>query len=252
VLRRGVNAVVRYDPLMRLTYRRARSVYFTSPAHLARVPGFVRDKAQVELAIGVSGEAPSPFGKVYQGKRLVFVGRAIGWKGMDLGMAAFARALVVRPDLHLTVIGDGPDKARWMAKAASLGVAHAIEWAGWLSKGEVQRRYADFDVLFYPSLRDSGGFVVLEALEAGLPVVCFQLGGPGVMVDASAGEAVAALPDVDQTVTAFAAAVLRVLARTHTEPGLAQACADRARNFSWPALCDRVLARELPPEETQA
>jgi glycosyltransferase involved in cell wall biosynthesis len=42
-------------------------------------------------------------------------------------------------------------------------------------------------VLLFPSLHDSSGNVVLEALRAGIPVVCIDTGGPGAIVDRSCG-----------------------------------------------------------------
>ena len=50
--------------------------------------------------------------------------------------------------------------------------------------------YRAHDLLLFPSLHDSGGHVVLEALAHGLPVVCFDLGGPGSIVDESCGRVV--------------------------------------------------------------
>ena len=42
--------------------------------------------------------------------------------------------------------------------------------------------YDTHDLLLFPSLHDSGGYVVLEALSHGLPVVCLDLGGPNEIV----------------------------------------------------------------------
>lgn len=238
--RRALNACVRFDPLMRQTFRSATRLYVTSPAHLRRLPAFARAKARVELAIA---SAPTPAGVRTSGggqQRLLFVGRALGLKGMDYGLEAFARAQRQRPGLRLSVVGDGPELARWQAQAAALGVADAVQWLGWLPRAQVQDLYASHDALLCPSLRDSGGFVVLEALQAGLPVVCFALGGPGVMVDASVGAAVAAELDQDATIQRYAQALLEVLDRAATDPGLAAACQARAARYRWDALLQRI------------
>lgn len=246
-VRAGLNALVRLDPLMRRTFRQAQHLYFTSPGHLRRVPRFAQAKARIELAIGTP-ETVEPPRLPGQGNQLVFVGRAIGLKGMDIGLEVFARALAQRPELRLSVVGDGPERARWQARAQALGVAHAVQWLGWLPKAEVQALYARYDVLFNPSLRDSGGFVVLEALQAGLPVVCFKLGGPGVMVDETVGAAVEARPDQAETVERYAQALLAVLQRAVNEPGLAEACRARARRYTWAALVRRVYAALPAPK----
>ena len=60
------------------------------------------------------------------------------------------------------------------------------------SSREVEDRYRSADIFVFPSLRDSGGLVVLEAMAHGLPVVCADLGGPGLIVDETCGRAVSA------------------------------------------------------------
>ena len=60
--------------------------------------------------------------------------------------------------------------------------------------GELARTGVDLaaDVLVHPSLHDSGGFVLLEAMEMRKPVVCLKLGGPGVYVNEHTGYAIPA------------------------------------------------------------
>lgn len=235
------NSVVRLDPLMCLTYRTADKVIFTSESHLERVPRWVIDKSSVDLAIGVdqgvARTSTSPMTKVMPGKRLFFAGRCIGWKGMDIGLKILALVLQQDPDVTLTVVGDGVDRARWMIKAKSMGLDHAIDWKGWLPKEQVLAMYAEYDLLFYPSLRDSGGFVVLEALQQGLPVVCFRLGGPGVVVNEHCGAAVPAGASVEQSCNVFADAVLNALQHRDRFN-----CVARVQDFSWDQLISRTYS----------
>lgn len=240
-LRVALNRLVRWDPRMRWAFAHADRLYLTSPAHLPLLPAAARAKACVELAIGSTLPAPPPQARPKPGLRLLFVGRAIGLKGLDYGLEALARARHHQPALSLTVVGDGPELARWQALARELGLDGAVRWQGWLPRDQVLGLYAEHDALLCPSLRDSGGFVVLEALQRGVPVICFKLGGPGVMVDATVGAAVEALPDSAASVEALARAVLEVLARAREEVGLAQACRTRAARYTWQALVSRVV-----------
>ena len=256
ILRGAANKVTRFDPFMRMTYSKATKVFFTSQSHLLRVPKFVRAKAGVELAIGCDSNEIKPLGITSEtgrhGNRLLFAGRCVGWKGMDIGLQIFAKIHRLRPDVTLTIVGDGIDRMRWMKRSEELGLADAIDWQGWLSKLAVLDLYARFDVLFYPSLRDSGGFVVLEALQCGLPAVVFRLGGPGVVVDDSCGAAIEAGPDIDETVERFAHAVLATLKRANEDPALPAACHARAREFTWDALIQRIygpLLRKPVPDD---
>jgi glycosyltransferase involved in cell wall biosynthesis len=241
-----INALVKIDPLMWLTYAKAEKVFFTSPAHLVRVPGFVNKKAQIELAIGCdlprsySNQESIKHHSLRRGNRLLFVGRFLGLKGMDIGLDAFALIRQARPDVTLTLVGDGIEHDRWVSKAKQLNVFDAIEWRGWIPKEDVQKLYAEFDVFYFPSLRDSGGFVVLEALQNGMPVVCFKLGGPGMLVDDTCGCAVTAGASVKQTIKEMAAATLKLLGDKEKNHHLSENCRKRAEMFTWDALIARI------------
>lgn len=243
--RRIVNGLVRFDPLMRMTYRAADKVFFTSAHHLASVPEFVIPKAGVELAIGVSGlDIALPIKSKKQPTRLLYAGRCLGWKGMDLGLRVFAEIQRARPAVTLTIIGDGVDRKRWENTAKELGVDRAVIWLGWLPKADVISMYCEYDILFYPSLRNSGGFVVLEALQQGLPVACLKLGGPGVVVDDTCGVAVEADHDIAKTITDYRIAVLKLLDRIDQEKDLPRKCQERVKVFTWSALIERIYGSE--------
>lgn len=246
-VRRLANLLVRFDPLMLLTFKKAEKILFTSEYHLHRVPKWVARKASVELAIGCDEVSPHFIQSgIKNNKRLLFVGRCIGWKGMDLGLKIFARSLQLDPQLKLTIIGDGVDRDRWMNKAVGLGIDHAIEWKGWLPKNEVVKLYSEYDLLFYPSLRDSGGFVVLEALQKGLPVVCFKLGGPGVVVNDCCGKAVPAMNNrTDEACELFGQAVISTLLRSEHDLTLSDKCRARAQEFSWSQLLSRIVENNI-------
>jgi glycosyltransferase involved in cell wall biosynthesis len=247
-VRRFSNALVRFDPLMCLTFATATRIYFTSKAHLPRVSSSAAAKAAIEFGIGcdlpaVAAVPDKP--RTEHGNRLLFVGRCIGWKGMDIGLRIFAQVHKQRPSVSLTVIGDGVERKRWMTKAQSMGLGDAIEWRGWVEKNELQKIYSQYDVFFFPSLRDSGGFVVLEALQCGLPVVCFNLGGPGVVVDETCGQAVVAQDDVAVTVNRFADAVIHVLNLSAAAHDWKTHCIKRVENFTWESLIRRIYSRFL-------
>lgn len=242
-LRSLANQCVRFDPFMRLTFRQAHTVVFTSQQHLALVPKHVGRRSRVALAIGCHPLEdhspmlqPRPPGKA----RLVYVGRLIGWKGLDLGLRAFKQVLETCPDARLTIIGDGLNRGRWQRLALDLRIAHAIDWKGWLTKTEVLASYRLYDLLFNPSLRDSGGFNVLESLQHGLPVVCFNLGGPGLIVNEACGRSVEATADINASIRAFSGAVVETLREIESGRDYTEACMQRAAEFDWQTLVARI------------
>lgn len=121
---------------------------------------------------------------------LLYVGRLIAWKGVHLGL----RALAACPNkqLHYRIIGDGPLRPFLEAEARRLGLADRVTFSGSLPREEVLQAYAGADGFLYPSLHDSGGNAVLEAMGAGLPVLCLRYGGPDLLVAGECGWKVAA------------------------------------------------------------
>jgi glycosyltransferase involved in cell wall biosynthesis len=116
--------------------------------------------------------------------RLLYVGRLLFWKGLDLALKALHESGV---DANLTLIGDGEFRAATEKLARDLGLEKKVEFRGHLNRVEVLRANQDFDALLYPSLHDSGGFSLIEAMASGLPPICLDCAGPGYAVSAASG-----------------------------------------------------------------
>jgi glycosyltransferase involved in cell wall biosynthesis len=161
-------------------------------------------------------------------------------KGITVGLCAFARALSADPSLSLTLVGKGPEEKRWRDLATQLGIADRVTWISWVPQPEVQKHYLSHGLLLFPSLHDSGGTVLLEALAHGLPIVCLKLGGPGVIVDEHCGRAVLAdHGNVERLIREMAQSIREF---TGTPEGWAAASA-RARaaatKWTWSARVDQ-------------
>lgn len=116
---------------------------------------------------------------------LLFTGRLLAWKGVHLAIRALAKS--DRTNLHLRVLGDGPERGYLEQLARNLGVAERVEFSGSVPREEALRATAGAAGLLFPSLHDSGGYAVIEAMAAGLPVICLNLGGPGLFVNEACG-----------------------------------------------------------------
>ena len=244
--RDSVNALACYDPFLRRTFRDASKIYVTSVETKVFVPKVHWPKTGVALAIGVDA-LPSVAGSfedapLQNDLRVLYVGRFLDWKGMHLGLSAFAGLCQVAPDACLTLIGDGSSARRWARQAQRLGIADRVDWHGWMPQAELLEVYGRHDVLLFPSLRDSGGMVVLEAMAQNLPVVCLDLGGPGVMVNADCGRVVATKGHGARSVIA---GLTRALVELSDDPALrkrlSRGAKERVRSFTWKAKVARIL-----------
>ena len=125
--------------------------------------------------------------------RFIYLGRLVEWKAVDLLLQAFQRARANAP-MHLTIIGDGGERARLESMVDALGMrpkaeraAGSVTFTGWLSQQECAERLRDGDALVLPSLLECGGAVVLEAMSMGKPVIATAWGGPVDYLDPSCG-----------------------------------------------------------------
>jgi glycosyltransferase involved in cell wall biosynthesis len=172
--------------------------------------------------------------------RILYVGRLVYLKGVHLALPAFAHLHKQNPDARLTIVGSGPEEQRLKRLAIDLGVDHAIEWRSWLTQREVMQVYPQHDVFLFPSLHDSSGNAVLEALSFGLPVVCLNLGGPGVLVDDSSGFRVSG-PDEQSVVSGLGRAMISLAEDDSLRRQMSISAFARANeHFSWSKQTERM------------
>ena len=146
------------------------------------------------------------------------------------------------PNVHLRVIGGGPELENLRALALELKVAHSVTFQGAVPEDEeVRRAYGQAHVFSLPSLQEGFGIAFVEAMAAGLPVVAARAGAvPEVVED---GETGLLVPPGDPE--ALAEALTRLL---DEEEGparrrrLGDAGRERARRFIPPRAAERFLA----------
>src|SRR5579884_2846969 len=116
--------------------------------------------------------------------KILFVGSVITLKGIDLAIQAFAQAGTAAT---FTIIGGNGFTNVMKRLARRLGVESKVEFRGRLPLQETLASYAGYDLFLFPSLHDTGGYAVIEAMASGLPVVCLDCGGPRLAVKEGTG-----------------------------------------------------------------
>jgi rhamnosyl/mannosyltransferase len=151
-----------YKPLRTRLLNRSRRIFVSGEA-MARVPELVAHQAKVEvLPYGVSprliGRPRSPAGRLAvrpdrRPLQLLFVGRLVYYKGIDV----LLKALSLAPKASLRIVGDGADRNRLEALSVQLGVASRAQFVG--------------------SIPDEAfGLAMVEAMANGLPAISTSLG----------------------------------------------------------------------------
>ncbi len=188
----------------------------------------------------IAGPSAPSRGPRPDGFRILYVGRFDPIKGLPLAFEALRILLAIAPAATLELVGEGPERPRLEALAERLGIAGRLVWTPWSPRSEIFAKMRESDVFLFPSMRDGGGAVVVEALANALPVVCLDLAGPSLHVRPECGVKIASgRPDV------VAAGLAAALGRFWCDPGLrtrmGEAARDRAAAFyEWGRLGQRL------------
>jgi glycosyltransferase involved in cell wall biosynthesis len=225
------------NPIVRLTARRSALALATTGETEQRLRALGCRNTSVLPAVGLPAEEleklaaiPTPSGETF---RVVSLGRLLYWKGFDLGLRAFARFHRSYPDSEYLIVGDGPERERLQRLAQALGIGDKVIFCGAVSREQVLARWAEGNVLLFPTLHDSGGWVSLEAMAAGRPVICLDLGGPALQVTPDTG--IKIKPTSPEQVVEELAGALRVLVNDRTRCAkMGQAGRERVHEyFNW-------------------
>ena len=203
-----------------LGLRAADAVIVPTTELAAHVEPLVRDRATIHLIPnGVDTGRFAPAAHERRGaKKILYVGRLSPEKNLEALIVALAK-LVGRFDLHLTLVGAGPLRARLETVATELGVA--LEIVPFVDHRALPAFYTAADAFVLPSLTEGHPKVLLEAMSCGRPCIASDVGGNRSIL---AGRDAGLLFDPADP-GALASAIERVL----TQEGLARRLGDRAR-----------------------
>jgi sugar transferase (PEP-CTERM/EpsH1 system associated) len=162
----------------------AREVEHVDPRRVLTIPNGV-DTREFRPG-GDPRAARAALGLPQGGFHVGCVARLVPVKDHGTLIASFERVRRAVPDAHLTLIGDGPDRAALAERARALGIAGAVTFAG--ARPDVAALLPAFDVFALASLAEGGSLTLLEAAAAGLPIVATRVGGnPEIVVDGATG-----------------------------------------------------------------
>ena len=225
------------NPIAALVWRHSTLILLATEATLRMVPEKYHSKCRVLPAVTTPPFPGAVAARRERGRgrlQALFVGRILEWKGLHLAIPALKIARQRVPGIRLTIVGEGSNMPQIQAHVKAEGLQDAVEWVPRLQRRQVLELYSQHEVFLFPSLHDSGGTAILEALSFGLPVICLNLGGPGVLVDSSCGSSIDTNGcSYEQVVEAIAEELIRFSAMSDKEQQTIRAAAlERSRKFS--------------------
>jgi glycosyltransferase involved in cell wall biosynthesis len=199
------------DPLTRLTARRSAIALATTEDTACRIRKMGAPQVQIASALFFLQQQLTELSQVnppsVEPIRFISIARLLHWKGLHLGLRAFAATKI--PNAEYWVLGEGPELPRLQALAFELGISDQVHFLGHLDRHQVLIKLGESSILLHPSLHDSGGWVCLEAMAARRPVVCLDLGGPAQQVITSSGIKIMAT-NPEQAIQEMAQAMMKL------------------------------------------
>ncbi|MGA7624821.1 MAG: glycosyltransferase [Candidatus Acidiferrales bacterium] len=181
-----------FNPIMRAAARRSHIAIATTEQTALRLRNLGARNVTVHPQFGMTSDEIQQFAKfpMRQSRpfRFISIGRLIHWKGFHLSLRAFAKFQASHPDSEYWITSSGPEDANLRNLAKNLGIdSKVVFWGGFRTLQEVYAKLEECDVLVHPALHEAFGNVCLEAMAAGRPVVCLDLGGPALQVTKETG-----------------------------------------------------------------
>lgn len=231
-----VRAAYRMLPGIRQTYRYATEVLVGSRFTQDDLPSAYRDKY---FYMPENGIDPGRFWRTAQKRdigplRAAFVGRLVPYKGPDMLLES-ALELLRSGSMTIDIVGDGPlmPELRGFVQKHDLGTTVTLH--GWVANEQVQDILCQCEVLAFPSIREFGGGVVLEAMALGVVPIVVDYAGPGELVTGDTGLKIP-IGARESIILNFRETLTR-LAKDRAELALLSrnGCDQVQKTFTWPA-----------------
>ena len=169
---------------------------------------------------------------------IVFVGRLLPFKGVSMLLEALK---AVSFPVQLTIVGEGPERVNLETLTAEFGISEKVEFTGNLPLNEIGKIMQQAHVFCLPSVRESGGAVLLEAMAVGRPVIAIDFGGPAEIVDEGVGVKLPATGKAD-----VVQGLIKQFESVRQQPEVWKVRGEEGRlrvenNYSWDAKIARAI-----------
>jgi glycosyltransferase involved in cell wall biosynthesis len=165
------------SPLLHLVWMRASVIVANSQGLRDLALAFDR-KVTIQIipnGVDIQRFSPDMQMREWHPPRLLFVGRVVYQKGLDLLLEALGS--VQSSSWQLTIVGDGSQRELLMAQAEHLGISERIRFLGWLDSAQLLPEYQQANLFVFPSRHEGMPNAILEAMACGLPVIASKIAG---------------------------------------------------------------------------
>ena len=164
---------------------------------------------------------------------LLFVGRLVPYKCADVVIESIGKLdQAIQSKIRLTIVGDGSERNNLENRVKELNLAEIVSFAGWVNQSETLDYYRKADIFCFPSIREFGGAVVIEAMASGLPCIVANNGGIGEYVNEETGFKIEPISR-EYLTQELTSKIKRLVEDDKLRESMSAKAIERAREFEW-------------------
>jgi glycosyltransferase involved in cell wall biosynthesis len=185
-LLRNFRAAYKYLPFYRSTYQKA-SCILSAFAHTTEdLPQSVNGRVISFPEVGIDPQRFNGSIRPRSKVTILFVGRLVPYKLAEVVVEAFSKSCILRTH-QLLIVGDGPERPRLEVIVKDRGMEDCVKLLGNKTQTEVGTLMQSSDIFAFPSIRELGAGVVIEAMASGMACVVVNYGAPGELIEDERG-----------------------------------------------------------------
>ncbi|MEQ9370823.1 MAG: glycosyltransferase family 4 protein [Coleofasciculus chthonoplastes F3-SA18-01] len=228
------------------TYKQAEKILVGSSYTLNKLQAFFRfpdSKMCLLSENGVSSHFCADQAKIKKDSKvnLLFVGRLVAFKCPDILIEAVSRLNeTIKSKIQLTFVGDGQERSNLEQMVQTRNLDDIVNFVGKITQAETLEYYRKADIFSFPSIRESGGAVVLEAMACGLPCIVANTGG---VVDYMTEEAGFKIEPISREyLTQELTNKIEILVKNeHLRERMSAKAIERVREFEWGRKAKKIV-----------
>ncbi|TAG97813.1 MAG: glycosyltransferase family 1 protein [Oscillatoriales cyanobacterium] len=172
---------------------------------------------------------------------LLFVGRLVPYKCPDILLESIGKLEpAIQSKIRLTIVGDGSEKNSLENRVKELNLGEIVSFAGWVNQQETLDYYRKADIFCFPSVREFGGAVVIEAMACGLPCIVANNGGIGEYVTEETGFKIE--PNSREYLTQELTKKIKILVEDDKlRESMSAKAIERAKEFEWDKKAENIV-----------
>lgn len=172
--------------------------------------------------------------------KVLWIGRFSFLKALDILLKSIESSVLLKNNLELHIIGDGPQKDYYQKLASDLEL-HNVKWHGQIPKGMVFKIMKESDLLVHTSIKEAASAVILESISAGLPVICHDAFGMSFAINESCGIKIP-FYSPSESIVGFRNALEKICNNPELINQLSIGAIERAKELSWDSVAEKIAS----------